>query len=80
MGSLEVIDVVLSNATGLASLALAYASWRRSRRAGPAVTFMREDGRSVTVIEGTNAEVQAIVDALSADGEPDVVPEAASDD
>jgi hypothetical protein len=31
MGPLEIINVILSNATALSSLAIAYANWRRSR-------------------------------------------------
>ncbi|GGM66658.1 hypothetical protein GCM10011608_59970 [Micromonospora sonchi] len=65
MGGLEVIDVVISNAVGLASLAIAYASWRNSRRQHLSVTFTRDDGLEVTVRSGSPADIQKLSDLLS---------------
>ncbi|MEU5903531.1 hypothetical protein ABZ780_04035 [Micromonospora sp. NPDC047467] len=65
MGGLEIIDVVVSNAVGLASLAIAYASWRNSRRQHLSVTFTRDDGLEVTVRGGSAADIRQISDSLS---------------
>lgn len=42
MGAFEAISMVLSNATGLAGLAIAYANWRRARKDAPKLTFTTE--------------------------------------
>jgi len=63
MGALELVDVVLSNATALGSLALAYVSWRRARPEAPPLTFARNQV-SVVVVDGSAAEVQRIVNDL----------------
>jgi hypothetical protein len=39
MGALEVICMTLSTSTGLASLAMTYANWRRTRKDPPALKF-----------------------------------------
>lgn len=39
MGAVEIISMAVSNATGLAGLAIAYANWRKSRKSPPALTF-----------------------------------------
>lgn len=39
MGTLETICMTVSNATGLASLAIAYANWRKARKNPPTLTF-----------------------------------------
>lgn len=39
MGAVEIISMAVSNATGLAGLAIAYANWRKSRKDPPALTF-----------------------------------------
>jgi Effector Associated Constant Component 1 len=43
MGALDVINVVLSQATGLASLAVAYEGWRDSRKRSSPVTMTAND-------------------------------------
>ncbi|BBA97869.1 hypothetical protein RVR_3821 [Actinacidiphila reveromycinica] len=74
MGALEAVQVVLADATALASLAAQYGSWRRARtagRRGVAFTFSRpSDGLSVTVDNGTDDEVRRIMAALVAPQEP----------
>ena len=49
LGALEIIDVVLTQATAVASLALAVAGWRRSRSGRTSVTVTRADGATLTV-------------------------------
>lgn len=39
MGVVEVICMTLSTSSGLASLAITYANWRRARKEPPALTF-----------------------------------------
>jgi hypothetical protein len=39
MGALEVIDVTLTHATGIATLWLAFSAWRHSRRSAPHARF-----------------------------------------
>ena len=39
MGVVEIISMTISNATGLAGLAIAYANWRKARKDPPALTF-----------------------------------------
>jgi membrane-associated two-gene conflict system component 1 (EACC1) len=39
MGTLETICMTVSNATGLASLAITYANWRKARKNPPTLTF-----------------------------------------
>lgn len=39
MGVVEVICMALSTSTGMASLAIAYANWRKARKDPPALTF-----------------------------------------
>jgi hypothetical protein len=64
MGALEVINVALTHATGVAGLALAYASWRRSRAAAPEVTFTG-NGVSIKVRDASPATIDQIVQALT---------------
>ncbi|MET9953994.1 hypothetical protein ABZ135_20910 [Streptomyces sp. NPDC006339] len=71
-GGLDVIDVVLTHAVGLANLTLAYATWRRARRSRAALTFTRaSDGLTVTVREGSEEAVQQILRAFSDPGQPE---------
>ncbi|HEY0640253.1 MAG TPA: hypothetical protein VGD67_21700 [Pseudonocardiaceae bacterium] len=64
MGALDVIDVVLSNTTGIAALAVGYATWRRSSSGRPRTTFT--SGRtSVTVEGGSDDDIRRIIDTLS---------------
>jgi hypothetical protein len=45
MGTLQAIDIVLTHLTGSLSLALAFASWRKSRSNPPPVTIVSNDIR-----------------------------------
>ncbi|MFJ7209607.1 hypothetical protein ACIQWR_39505 [Streptomyces sp. NPDC098789] len=66
MGGLEVINVVVTHAMGVANLALAYAGWRSARRSRAALTFTRAgDGISVTVENGSDEAVRGLIAALS---------------
>ncbi|MGW2014299.1 effector-associated constant component EACC1 [Streptomyces sp. NPDC001927] len=79
-GGLDVIDLVLTHSTGLASLALAFAGWRRARRSPAAFTVTRaSDGLSVTVEEGSEEAVRRLLQALAQEpsAEPATEPAAA---
>jgi hypothetical protein len=66
-GALDVIDVILSNASAVASLAIAYASWRRAKRVGSStlITFKVGDVE-VTAADASPATIAHIADVLSA--------------
>jgi hypothetical protein len=49
MSALEVIDVVLTHVTGIATLALSVFAWWQSRPRSAPVTIIRPDGRRLTV-------------------------------
>ncbi|WP_051874280.1 effector-associated constant component EACC1 [Streptomyces exfoliatus] len=71
-GGLDVIDVVLTHAVGLANLTVAYATWRKARRSRAALTFTRaSDGLTVTVEEGSEEAVQQLLRAFSEPGRPE---------
>jgi hypothetical protein len=76
MGAGEVIQIVLAQSTALASLAMQYVSWRRSRtdaHGGAGFTFTRaSDGLSVTVERGSDDDVRRLMSALAP---PPVLPE-----
>ncbi|MEU5726358.1 hypothetical protein [Micromonospora sp. NPDC047738] len=59
LGALEIIDVVLGQATAISSLALAVEAWRRSRSRPGTVTITRADGATLTLPSGDagNADV-----------------------
>ncbi|NEA29646.1 hypothetical protein G3I70_45165 [Actinomadura bangladeshensis] len=67
-GSLEVVNVVLSNAIAFSSLVVAVAAWIGSRRssAGPVVRIER-DGVAVTISADSPEAVREVLRAL--DGE-----------
>jgi membrane-associated two-gene conflict system component 1 (EACC1) len=66
MGVLDVIDMVLTHATAGASLAVAYASFRRARpRSRPFV--LEKDGTRVTITGGDPGTIERITQALAAD-------------
>ncbi|AWZ04040.1 MULTISPECIES: hypothetical protein [unclassified Streptomyces] len=65
-GGLEVVNVVLTHTMAVANFALAYATWRRARRGRAALTFTRaSDGVSVTLENGSDEAVRALIAALS---------------
>ena len=68
MGALEVIDVVLTHVTGLASLAIAASAWARTRRS--TVTVTRSDGQTLTIDGASDVTSDIITEFLSSTGEP----------
>ncbi|GID91525.1 hypothetical protein ACFQFC_09965 [Amorphoplanes digitatis] len=70
-GTLDVIDVVLSNATALAALAVSYATWRQARRAESRTTF--RSGPHEVSVNGDEADpAKQIVEAIPpGEEEPD---------
>ncbi len=62
MGSLDVINVVLSQATGIASLAVAIASWRQSRDDITSVKAIV--GQRSVSLEGNPVEVARAISSL----------------
>jgi hypothetical protein len=68
-GALDVIDVVLSNATALAALAVSYASWRQARRPGSRTTFS-SGPHQVSVRDGDTEPARRIVEALPVEAAP----------
>ena len=75
MGSVEVINAVLSQATSLATLAVAIASWRDSRAGRPSIKAT-VGARSVA-LEGDPSEIALAISALSK-GPDDDLPAAGS--
>jgi hypothetical protein len=65
MGTVDVINLVLSQGFSAASLALAYASWRNVRPAAPSITISL-DGASIVVTDASEETVLRIVEHLSA--------------
>lgn len=57
MGAFETVSMVLSNASGLASLAISYSSWRRARKSPSLLTF--------TPSSGADADQQAVIDQMN---------------
>lgn len=53
MGALDVLDVVLTHATALGSLAVSVATWLGTRAEPPMVTITRWDGATLTIRDGT---------------------------
>lgn len=71
LGALEIIDVVLTQATATASLALAVAGWRRSRPGRTSTTITRPDGTSMTVEGPPEQTALAVERFLAGDGSDD---------
>ncbi|MFI1728836.1 hypothetical protein ACH40E_06260 [Streptomyces acidicola] len=70
MGAVEIIDLVLGHGTGVGALALAYATWRRTRPTGPEVTFTR-DGVSVTARNADTETLRHIEELLRPQNDDD---------
>ena len=68
MGALEIINVVLSQATALSGLAVAVSTWRRTRPTSPAVTITRTDGQTLTIPAGGHVDAE-VIDAFLTVGE-----------
>lgn len=60
LGALEVIDVLLGQATAISSLALAVEAWRRSRSRPETITITRADGATLTLPSGDAGNAEAI--------------------
>ncbi|MFC4021460.1 hypothetical protein ACFOW4_26455 [Micromonospora sp. GCM10011542] len=60
LGALEIIDVVLGQATAISSLALAVETWRRSRPHRESLTITRPDGATLTLPSGDAENADAI--------------------
>jgi hypothetical protein len=69
MASLALIDVALTHATGIATLALSVLAWRRSRPRPAPVTITRPDGSRLSV-DGDPAVTAELIVAFLADDEP----------
>ncbi|MHC5902460.1 effector-associated constant component EACC1 [Streptomyces sp. S6] len=68
MGSVEIINLVLSQGVALANLALSYATWRTARPTATGITITA-NGRTVTLSGECDAEtVRRILESLDADG------------
>ena len=68
MGLQDVIDLVLTQGTAIANLAMVYANWRDSRgdRPMPGLTFTRaSDGLAVTVSGGSEEAVRQVLTVLA---------------
>lgn len=66
MGALDVINVFLTQATGLASLAVAIASWRDSR-SGPAPLRITVGERAVEISDGDGVAILLSLRSLAGD-------------
>jgi hypothetical protein len=64
MGVFDVVTVVLTQFTGLASLAVAFAGWRQSRRQVCELTVRRGDV-VVTINDQSPEEVQRLIASLA---------------
>jgi hypothetical protein len=90
MGALDVINIALTQAISLLSLAVAYAAWRDSRSKAPPITITIEGGASATLgrdsEENARLKLAALLEMPSSgrhvtntrDASPDVAEAAAS--
>jgi len=77
MGGVEVIDLIVSNAIALGSLAISYATWRRALGREPTVRFEHE-GQALTVTACTPEEVRQTLETLL--GQPPVEDDSKNDE
>jgi hypothetical protein len=68
MGALDVVDVVLTHATAMSSLAVAVLAWRQSRPRCPSITIVRADGHRLTVDHTSQLTAEMISEFLAASG------------
>jgi hypothetical protein len=83
LGALDVIDVVLTQVTAWANLAVAIAAWRQSRSPAPAVTLTRPDGATLTLVAGeagSAALIQEFLTGASPAGDESETPSGAEGD
>jgi hypothetical protein len=59
-GALEIIDVVLGQATAISGLALAVEAWRRSRARPETITITRADGATITLPADADGNAEVI--------------------
>jgi hypothetical protein len=67
MSALEIINVVLSQASGYTGLALAILAWRRSQSTHSAITLKRPDGQVLTISGSPEVTSDLIVRFLAMD-------------
>lgn len=67
MSAGDIITVASSGVTALTGIVSAYAAWRASRAAAPAVQITIAGFETVTIVNGTEAEVRSLVEKLRAD-------------
>jgi hypothetical protein len=60
---LDVIDILLSNATAIGSLLIAYSTWRRTRPDKPSIT-LEIGGTEMTVHDPDDETIQRLIKAL----------------
>ncbi|MDC0771720.1 effector-associated constant component EACC1 [Streptomyces sp. HD] len=65
MGTVDVIDLILSQGFSALNLALSYSAWRHARRAPAPVTLI-VTGEPLTLADGSEETVQRIAEALRA--------------
>jgi hypothetical protein len=73
----DFINAVLSNANavaGIGSMLIAYKAWRGTRSKPPAITIRHGD-ITVTVAEGSEQEIQPLLNALTAVPVPEETPD-----
>ncbi|GID27721.1 effector-associated constant component EACC1 [Paractinoplanes brasiliensis] len=65
-GPLDVVDVILSNATAIASLLVSFAAWRNAKHheREPRFTFRRGDVE-LSIDDPTDQEIERVIAALS---------------
>ncbi|MET8281748.1 hypothetical protein [Micromonospora sp. NPDC005174] len=67
MGALDVVDVVLTHATAVSSLAVSVLAWWQSRPRSSSVTIVRSDGHRLTVDDASQVTAEMIAQFLAAD-------------
>ncbi|MER7586350.1 hypothetical protein ABTW72_02250 [Micromonospora sp. NPDC127501] len=66
MGTLDVVDVVLTHVTAMSSLAVTVLAWRQSRPRPPSITVVRADGHRLTVDHTSQLTAEMISAFLAA--------------
>ncbi|MFE6828511.1 hypothetical protein [Streptomyces sp. NPDC057690] len=72
MGTVEVIDMFLSQGFSALNLAMSYAAWRAARPTAPPITItVTATGEPLTVDDASQETIRRIVEALRAASESD---------
>jgi hypothetical protein len=74
MGALEVVSIILTEMTGLGSLAVSFATWWQSRSKAGAITLNRPDGQQLTIAGSPEVTSDLIIDFLSGNGQTGKAP------